>query len=116
LQTYFPTHGGEPLFGILELIPTGSPRDIDEQWQLEIMRIRYGFTLNLLSAAFLAAADIRGAKERHVAYAVRQLFAANGVPDVFIPGDEDVRPGSGTDIDVVCEIATASGRLGVEIP
>jgi hypothetical protein len=116
LQTYFPTHAGNPLFALLELIPAGTSRSIDDQWQLEIMEIKYGFTLNLLPIAFLADEAIADGVERHVAYAVAQLFEANGVPSVFIPGAQDVRTGNGTDIDITCEVGRASGRRGVDIP
>lgn len=116
LQTYFPTSGGNPLYAIRELMPAGSPRDVDPDFQLEIMRIRYSFMLNLLPAAFLADETIAEAIERHIEKAVHDLFIANGVPDVFIPGDEEQRPGERTDIDILCELGPASGRIGVDLP
>lgn len=57
LQTYFPTlpaNGTNYLYAVRELRPAGSPRDIDREWMLEIMRIRYAFTLALLPAALTA--------------------------------------------------------------
>lgn len=116
LSTYLPTHNGEQIFAIRELQPIGSPRDVDDQWQLEIMRIRYSFTLHLLPAAFLVNESVAEAMERHIEYAVRQLFLANGVPDVYIPGDQELRSGTGTEVDISCEMGPSSGRVGVEIP
>lgn len=115
LQTYFPTHAGSPLYALRQLMPSGSPRDIDPEWQLEIMRIRYDFALNVLPAAALADESIAEALERHLEKAVHDLFQANGVPDVFLPGDEMLRTAQ-TEIDIVVEMGPATARTGVEIP
>jgi hypothetical protein len=116
LSTYFPAFEGKPLFAIRELMPAGSSRDVDEAFQLEVTRIRYQFSLNLLSAFFLAEEDYAEALERHLEKAVNDLFEANGVPNVFIPGDEAVRPGDRTEIDILVEMGPATARTGAEIP
>jgi hypothetical protein len=116
LSTYFPAFEGAPIFALRQLIPAGSPRDIDPEFLLEIMRIRYEFLINLLPGAFLTDEVDAEAIERHVEYAVKRLFQVNGVPDVFIPGDTAARPGDRTDIDIVVELGGARDRTGVEIP
>jgi hypothetical protein len=114
ISTYLPTLNGDQLFSITELQPAGAPRDIDDNWQLEIMRIRYAVTLNLTPAAFLTPDS--DAMERHLTYAVQRLLVNNGVANVYLPGDEVVRSGTGTDVDVACEMAASGGRGPVEIP
>lgn len=118
LSTYFPTAGSPalPLFALRMLRPMGSPRDIDAQFMLEIMRLRYAFLLVLLPPAFIASASIREAKERHLEYAINRLFDANGVPNTFIPGDQTLRNQAQSEIDIVCELGEASERVGVDIP
>jgi hypothetical protein len=115
LQTYFPTHGGDPLYSILELIPAGAPRDVDDAWQLEFTRLRYSITLNLLSAAFIADEQIAEGVERNVEYAVWRLFQANSLPGAYLPGDMTIRLGTGTEVDIMCELGPASGRHAVEV-
>ncbi len=116
LQTYLPTYGGQPLYAVRELQFAGAPMDIDDPWQLEITRIRYAITLHMLPAAWLADESIAEAIGRNVTYGLKQLFDTNGIPSAFIPGDEEVRPGSGTSIDIICELGAAGGRGPVEIP
>ena len=115
LQTYFPTHEGTPLYSLRQLMPAGTPRDVDPEWQLEIMRIRYEFALNVLPPAALADETVAEAHERHLEKAVHDLFQANGVPDTFIPGDETLRSAQ-TEIDIVVEMGVATTRTGMEIP
>jgi hypothetical protein len=116
LQHYLPTHGEAPLYAIRELIPAGTPRDIDDAWQLEITRMRYSLTVNLLPAAFIADEQIAEGVERNFEFAVLKLFEANGLPGTYTPGDTTIRAGNGTEIDIVCELGPASGRVGVEVP
>lgn len=120
LQTYFPaaTVGGvaQPLYALRELMPAGSPRDVDMDFFLEIMRIRYAFTLVLLPAAFAASGVLREGKERHLEYAVKKLFEAQSIPHTTIPGDNDILDGVSSHIGILCELGAASARQGVDIP
>jgi hypothetical protein len=117
LPTYFPTSGGAPFFALRELRPAGSPRDIDAEWNLEIMRLRYEFTIVILPAAWGAAAPVRHALERHLTKAIKDLFKSNNVPDTFIPGDNEQRPEQPgrTEIDLVIELGAATARTGVDL-
>lgn len=116
IQTYFPTHAGNALYAIRELVSAGSPRDIDDNWQLEIMRLRYSMAINLLPGAFIADEQLAEGVERNIEYAVYKLFEANGLPGAYTPGDTTIRLGERTDIDIVCELGPAGGRIGVEVP
>jgi hypothetical protein len=117
LQTYFPTlnsDASQPLYAIRELKPAGSPRDNTPDF--EIMRIRFMGLLVMTKWAFIADEEIAEGRERNMQYAVKQLFAANNLPNAFIPGDETMRPGEGTEIDILCEIGPASERGAMDIP
>ena len=121
IQTYFPTFGGNPIYAIRQLLPAGSPRDIDDRYMLEIMRIRYQFMLNILPAGFAASEEIESGMERNIEKAIHDLFQANGVPDAYIPGDMGIRPEGNqlvterSEIDIICEMGVAEGRRGLEI-
>ncbi len=116
IQSYFPVFNGRPLFAVRQLMPAGAPRDIDQDFNLEVMRIRYQLELNILPPAWQASEPIGDAIERHVESAVRELFKANGVPDVYLPGEEGLRIEDRTEIDIICETGLATGRGPVEIP
>lgn len=122
LQNYFPAPNGAAIYVLKELMPAGAPRSIDAQFMLEVTSIRYAFVLDLLPAAYACTGQQRSAIERAMEYAFSQLFAANGVPNTFIPGDQAIRPENpdtsigGTDIDIICQLGAASARGPVEIP
>lgn len=115
LQTYFPATGTLPYYALRELRPAGSPRDIDQDFMLEITRLRYEFTLNLLPGAFAATEPAADAIERAMEFAVYSLFAALAIPNTNIPGDNAVIPPEGTYISTICELGSATARTGVEI-
>lgn len=117
LATYFPAHAGAPLYAIRELAPAGTARDVDADFQLEITRVRFAFTVNLLPAAFLTDETVAEAIEYHLEAAAKQVITAAGVTNVFKFGDEEVRRGDRTEIDCGVEIgAPQGGRTGVEVP
>lgn len=123
LASYFPKHEGMPLYALKELMPAGTPRDVDEGWQMEVMRIRYQFALHLTNAALIADEETAEGVERHLEFAVKSLFEALEIPAVFIPGDEETRqspdtanPTQRTEIDILVELGPATARTGVEIP
>lgn len=119
LQTYFPVFPlatGTPLYALRSLMPAGSPRDIDQQFMLEIMRIRYAFTIALLPAYFSADATTAEGMERALEYAVKRLFQVAGIPDVTIPGDNEILSGVDSLVSITCEMGGAAARTGVDIP
>lgn len=116
LQSYFPTTGGAPLYALRALQPSGAPREIDADFLLEVIRIRYEFILVDLPAVFTAAEEVAEARERHMESAIRQLFQANSIPDVFIPGDTAQRNPNRSEVDIICEFGPSANRRGFDIP
>lgn len=119
LQNYLPIYPistGKPLFALRELMPAGSQREVNGDFFQDETRIRYSFTLHRLPASFAADEIVAEGIERHMLYALRQLFSANDVPDSFIPGDDSLRPGDRTEIEMTCELGPSSGRGHAEIP
>ena len=119
LQTYFPVFPlvtGKPLYALRSLQPAGSPRDIDREFMLEIMRVRYDFMLAILPPYFEADETTAEGIERALEYAVKSLFIAQSIPDVVIPGDNDTINGVDSLISITCELGAASARMGVDIP
>lgn len=117
LQTYFPVFPlvtGKPLYALREVKPAGCPRGVDGEW--EVMEVRYGLSINILPAAHLADEVTTEGIERHLEFAVTRLFSANDVPTVFIPGDQTLRPGDRTEIDIRVELGPATARDEIEIP
>lgn len=105
LQTYFPANNGQPLYALRTLVPAGAPRDIDNDYMIEIMRIRYDFVMVDLQPPNEKAE----ARERAIEKAVHDLFVSQGVPDVFIPGDSGVRDEKSSVIDIIVEMGPAVG-------
>lgn len=116
IQNYFPQHAGKPIYALRAIRPLGAPRDIDPDWQLEVMRIRYEGLLVLLPGALLGNEIDCEAMSRNVQAAVKALFVAQGVPDVFIPGQDETRPGDRTEIDIICEMGAATDRRLFDVP
>jgi len=118
LQTYLPTENGAPIYAFKQVMPGGILRDVDGEWQLEVMRIRYELVVNLLPVAFLGNEIEAEAISRNVQAAIKGLFDALGVPSVYIPGasEANIRLGDRSDIDIIAEVGPASARGAVEIP
>lgn len=122
IQSYFPAHNGSPIYAVRELRPAGTTRGIDQDYQLEVISIRYAFTLDWLPSAFSADEEIAEAMERNIEFAVSSLFEANAVPHVFIPGSNEIEPGNTggdavpTAISITCEMGGATARSGIDIP
>lgn len=116
LATYFPTYEGAPIYRVCELIPAGTVRDVDAEFQIEVTRIRFSFVLQLLPGAFLCGDTIGQAIDDHMAKAIKQVLLAGDVPNVSQPGDETIRPEEGTDVDCAVELGVATGRNRSEVP
>lgn len=119
LQTYFPVFPlvtGNPLYAIRELVPLGAVSEFVGDWQMEQSMMRYQFMLNWLPAALIADEEVAQGMTRNIVFAVKKLFQANNIPDVYLPGDVDVRVMDRTEIDVTCDLGQGSGRVEVEIP
>lgn len=123
LQTYFPVYPlgtGKPLYALRSLQPAGTSRDIDRDFMLEIMRIRYSFTISILPAFFGADEVIAEGMERAIEYAVEKLFQQAGVPYVTIPqiatpGSNDIIDEEHSLVSISIEMGGATARTGVDI-
>lgn len=115
LQAYLPAVAGRPLYALRTLQPAGAPRDVDNEFFLEVMRIRYEFVLVDLPPAVQADSIFAEARERHMEFAVRSLFQANSLPDVFIPADTQQRNPNQSDIDIVCEFGAVTSKRGFDL-
>lgn len=117
LQTYlpiYPASTGRPIYAVRELIPAGTVRQFEGMMAMTM--IRYQFMLELLKPALAANELLVEGIETNVEAALRGLFKANSVPDVFIPGDQEVRASERTEIDIMVEMGQATSRQPVEIP
>jgi hypothetical protein len=116
LETYLPTGPAGPLYALRELRPAGTSRDVDADYQLEIMRLRYDFVLVDLPGLF-AVDPARGeAREFALETALRDLFQAAGLPTAFIPGDSEARNPNRSELDLIVEFAPDESRRGFDIP
>lgn len=116
LESYLPTSPTGPLYALRELRPAGTLREIDADFQLEILRLRYDFVLVDLPALFSVAPALGEARERAIESAVRALFAASDIPHIFIPGDPTARNPNDSEIDLIAEFAPVDHRRGFDIP
>lgn len=116
LASYFPTQNDAPIYRVAELTPAGTLRDVDAEFQIEVMRIRFAFMLHLLPGAFLVDDTIGQGVDAHLAKAIKQVLLAAGLANVSEPGDETIRPQDGTDVDCFVELGAAGGRDGAEVP
>lgn len=114
ISTYFPQHEGSPYYALNQLMPAGAPRDVDQDFQLELTRLQFALTIDVLGAARRGDEILAEGLERNVEYAAAMVLRAQQVPFVFIPGDEGTRPESGTDVDILCQLGPATARTGVE--
>lgn len=115
LQAYFPAHEGKPLYALRALVPSGAPREIDPEFMLEVLRIRYEFILVDLPEAMMADAIIAEGRERAMEKALHDLLEANGVPAVFIPSNNDQRNPNRSEVDIICEFGPSTGRRSFEV-
>lgn len=107
IEPHLPTAGGEPIYAIKKITPAGTPRAVDDQFAAEISRQRFDLGISILPSAWQAGEAVALAIERHIEFAVKQVFAATGIP-ATIPGDRD-RMGE-TFVDVICECGAATNQ------
>lgn len=122
LQNYFPTApDGTAIFCLKHLKPAGVLTDIDADHMLEITRLRYEFVMDYAGSFLAADSRVRSNKMRAISKAIKDLFAANGIPTTFIFGDTGLRPAdagsaqTASEFDVIVDFAPAGNRRGVDI-
>jgi hypothetical protein len=108
LNPYLPESGGFPLYGIRKIMPAGAARGVDDQYFIEITRQRFELGIAFLPSTWMAGETVALAVERHIEKAVKDLFAALGIPHLTIPGDNHKLGDSF--IDVICELGGATNQ------
>lgn len=109
LAPYLPlSAAGNAIFGVRFIKRAGSSREIDTEFWLEILRLRFSLEIATLPESTTVADAIVDAKERHIAKAVQDCLKAAGIPDTFIP--EDVGTRGETWIDIVAEMGPELNR------
>lgn len=117
VQTYLNTStgAGGQFYAVRALTPAGSIVEVDEEFFLDILRIRFSLTFAVLPGCMQADPRTGKAFNRHWQAAFKGLLTTGwSLSSVFIPGDEDRRPGDRTEIDVMLEMGGYSGRLRID--
>ncbi len=115
LATYFTTGGAGNFYAVRALMPAGSVVEVDQDFMLDVLRIRFSLVFAILPASLRANEKSGHAFNRHFQAAIKALFVTGySLNDVFIPGDTDRRPGDRTEIDITLEMGGYQGRLPYE--
>lgn len=77
-------------YRIEKMQPAGTARDTDEKTNQDFLRLQFTVELALLDAAWTADEIEVFAIETNIERAVHKVFAAGGLPDLFIPGNQGV--------------------------
>jgi len=112
VQTYLPSTGTNKFYAVRSLMPAGSIVDVDQDFLLDILRIRFSLIFAILPGCLQADEQTGDAYNRHWQKAFKQLLVTGYAMDsVFIPGESDRRPGDRTEIDITLEMGGYQGRL-----
>ena len=115
LATYLTANGAANFYAVRSLTPAGSLTEVDDALLFDIHRIRFALVFAILPGALQADEREAHAYARHWQRAVKDLLVTGyGLANVFIPGDQDRRPGDRTEIEVMLELGAAHGRLRYE--
>lgn len=116
LNTYLPPVSGAPYYAVRKLQPAGSIIEVNEEFMLDILRLRFALVFVIQRAA-LSDDDTGGAFEQYFQKAIKDLFVTGySLENVFIPDDETKRPEDGTQIDIMIEMGNGSAQQSFEIP
>jgi hypothetical protein len=106
------TNTGKDFYAVRTLRPAGSVVEVDEDFLLDVLRIRFSLVFAILPGSLMADDRTGKAFNRHWQAAFKNLLATgHSLQNVFIPGDADRRPGDRTEIDVMLEMGGYEGRL-----
>lgn len=99
-------------YAVRKLDPAGSIVEVDEDFMLDVLRLRYSMVFAILPASLQAEEGIGDAYERHWQTAFKDLFVTGyGFSGVFVPGDAMERNDLGTTIDVQLEMGGSMGAM-----
>lgn len=111
VQTYLPAVPSQ-FYAVRTLDPAGSLVEVDEEYFLDVLRVRYSIVFAVLPGALLADERIGEAYESNWQRAFKDLFTIGySLPGVFIPGDKADRDDTKTTIDITLELGGAKGTM-----
>jgi hypothetical protein len=108
LTPYLPVAGGYPIYGIRKIMPAGAMRTVESDYFMETTRQRFDLGVALLPSAWQAGELVALGVERNLEKAIKDLFAAEGIPFAVIPGDNDKLGDSY--VDIMCELGPATNQ------
>jgi hypothetical protein len=113
IGTYLPASGAAiKYYAVRSLMPAGSIVEVNEDFFLDILRIRFSLMFAVLPPSLMADPRTGKAFPFHWQKAFKDLLVTGwSLENVFIPGDEDRRPGDRTEIDITLEMGGYQGRL-----
>lgn len=115
LATYFTANSAANFYAVRSLMPAGSIIEVNEDFFLDVLRIRFSLIFAILPASLQADERTGKAFPRHWQAAIKGLLTTGySLQNVFIPGDDERRPGDRTEIDVTLEMGGYQGRLPFE--
>lgn len=115
LATYFTANGAGDFYAVRALMPAGTLIEVNEDFLLDVYRLRFSLIFAILPASLQADERTGKAFPRHWQAAIKDLLTTGySLQNVFIPGDEDRRPGDRTEIDIQLELGGYQGRLRYE--
>ncbi len=115
VQTYLPTNSALPTgnngyYAVRTLDPAGSVVEVNEDFMLDVLRIRYALVFAILPASVLD--DDGDAFERYWQKAFKDLFVTGySLSGVFIPDDDMERDDTKTTIDIQLEMGGAKATM-----
>lgn len=117
IATHLATVGCPAFYAVRTLDPAGSLVDVDADYFLDILRLRYDLVFAVLPGALLAAEEAGEAYESNWQRAIKSLLCSGyKVPRVFIPGDEGTRDETATNVDLTLEMGPAKATMPFNMP
>lgn len=112
LATHLTAAGAGDFYAVRSLMPAGAIIEVNEDFLLDVMRLRFALIFAVLPASLQADPRTGKAFPRHFQAALQRLLTIGwDLNEVFIPGDADRRPGDRTEIEVTLEMGGYQGRL-----
>jgi hypothetical protein len=102
-----------PYYDVIKITLAGTSRDSDRETNQEIMRISFMLGFSMTGAAQIADERLVFAFERNIEKAVRDLFTAEEIPNVFIAGDGETLGESFIHVQLSMGTATEIGLWNI---
>lgn len=112
VSTYLPTGTAGVYYAVRTFDPAGSLVEVNEDFMLDVLRVRYNLVFAVLPAALMSTEG--EAFERYWQKAFKALLVTGaGFPStmVFIPGDKTDRDDNATTLDIQLELGAAKSTM-----